>query len=67
MNNSEFLAKVIQEKLQNDIDGNIALGVSILPLMENPETNQYKIPVLIWGDKLVITVSPYTSQPEQNS
>ena len=67
MNNSEFLAKVIQEKLQNDIDGNIALGVSILPLMENPETNQYKIPVLIGGDKLIITVSPYTSQLEQNS
>lgn len=67
MNNSEFLAKVIQEKLQNDIDGNIALGVSILPLMENPETNQYKIPVLIGGDKLIITVSPYTSQTEQNS
>ena len=67
MNNSEFLAKVIQEKLQNDIDGNIALCVSILPLMENPETNQYKIPVLIGGDKLIITVSPYTSQPEQNS
>ena len=67
MNNSEFLAKVIQEKLQNDMDGNIALGISISPFLENPETNQYKIHVLFGGDKFTITVSPYTSQPEQNS
>jgi hypothetical protein len=56
MNNSEFLAKVIQEKLQNDIDGNKFLKIKTLPIMKHPSKEQYNIPVIIDEDKIIVSI-----------
>jgi len=64
MNNSEFLAKVIQENLQNCIDGNKFLKIKILPIMKHPFKEQYNIPVIIDDDKVVVSI--FNSKLEQN-
>ena len=52
MNNSEFLANLIQEKLQNDIDGNRVLKTSVSPVIKNPTENEYFFTVVIDGEKI---------------
>jgi len=64
MNNLEFLAKVIQENLQNCIDGNKFLKIKILPIMKHPFKEQYNIPVIIDDDKVVVSI--FNSKLEQN-
>lgn len=58
MDNSEFLANLIQEKLQNDIDGNKALKTSVSPVIKNPIENEYFFTVVIDGQKINTIIRP---------
>jgi len=64
MNNSEFLAQIIQEKLQNGINKNKFLKIKILPIMKHPFKEQYNIPIIMDDDKIVVSI--YNSKLEQN-
>jgi hypothetical protein len=61
MDNSEFLANLIQEKIQNDIDGNIALGTSVSPVIKNPTENEYFFTVVIDGQKINTIIKPMSN------
>jgi len=61
MDNSEFLANLIQEKIQNDIDGNIALGASVSPVIKNPIENEYFFTVVIDGQKINTIIKPMSN------
>jgi len=61
MDNSEFLANLIQEKIQNDIDGNIALGTSVSPVIKNPIENEYFFTIVIDGQKINTIIKPMSN------
>ena len=63
MDNSEFLANLIQEKIQNDIDGNTALGTSVSAVIKNPTENEYFFSVVIDGQKIVTIIKPMSVKP----
>ena len=63
MDNSEFLANLIQEKIQNDIDGNTALGTSVSAVIKNPTENEYFFSVVIDGQKIVTIIRPMSVKP----
>jgi hypothetical protein len=65
MENNKFLAQIIHEKLSYDLDGNKSLSIQILPLMEHPTKKQYNIPVIIQGQKLVVSIKPVSQDPDE--
>ena len=65
MENHKFLAQLIHEKLSNDLDGNKSLSIQVLPLMEHPFQELYNIPVVIKGQKLIVSVKPVHQDPDE--